>query len=163
MTDYFKPRERNILFRRIETITPEMLSVGKTVNGHQLLGHFNQHLRDLCRDTVTVKRSALFYLTIGKLGKWLVFYVTPWPAMMPKSALQVEKFIGAIPLTSFANDHATFISLLQQFESLCQRNAMQPHPVYGNLLQSEWGQYIFLFLDFYLTAFGIHGDYRAPK
>ncbi len=163
MTDYFKPRERNILFRRIEKLTPEMLSVGKTVNGHQLLGHFNQRLRSLCSNSATTRRGALFYLTIGKLGKWLVFYVTPWPGIMPRSAAQIEKFIGSTPLTTFADDLATFISLLQQFELLCGRNAIKPHPVYGELSQAEWGQYLFLFLDFHLTAFGIHGDYRAPK
>ena len=163
MTDYFNPRERNILFRRIEAVTPEMLSVSKTVNGHQLFGHFNQHLRELCGDVVTAKHSALFHHTLGRVSKWLVFYVTPWPAIMPKSAAQITKFVGTTPLTTFADDHATFITLLQQFESRCQQNAMQPHPIYGELSQAEWGQYLFLFLDFYLTAFAIHGDYRAPK
>jgi len=145
MTDYFKPRERNILFRRIEALTPEILSVSKTVNGHQLFGHFNQHLRELCGDVgsakYAAKRSKLFYLTLGRVSKWLVFYVTPWPAIMPKSTAQIEKFVGPKPLTTYAEDHATFIALLQQFESICAQDALQPHPIYGELSQAEWGQY----------------------
>ncbi len=160
MTDYFKPRERDILFRRIEGITPDMRSRDGRVTGHQLLGHLNNSLREICGLQKPKRPSNIFERTIGK---WLVFYLIPWPESPPKTASQLSEFVGRVNLASFANDHETFVSLLKTFEYQSGNQSLEPHPIFGRLTKEEWGKVMFLHLDYHLTMFDIHGDFYARK
>lgn len=160
MTDYFNPKERDILFRRIEALAPDVLSRDGKINGHQLLAHFNNSLRDVCGLQETVRSHNLLLHTIGK---WLVFHVIPWPEKAPRNPQQIADFVGRTALASFEVDHQTFVSLLQTFESLAQSNSLVPHPAYGKLSKNEWGKYMFLHMDYHLTMFDIHGDFYARK
>jgi hypothetical protein len=92
-----------------------------------------------------------------------VFHLFPWPERTPRSPAALQEFIGAKPPTTFEADHAELVELLKTFEARWQEGTLMPHPVFGHLSKSEWGQYMFLHLDYHLTAFGIHGDFRAPK
>jgi hypothetical protein len=160
MTDYFKSQERNILFRRIEHLEATMTSLDRRVTGHQLICHLNNNLREVCGLQASHERSGFLQRTILK---WLVFHLFPWPEWAPRSPAALEEFIGAKPPTTFEADHAELVELLKTFEARWQEDTLMPHPVFGHLSKSEWGQYMFLHLDYHLTAFGIHGDFRAPK
>ncbi len=160
MTDYFKPRERDILFRRIEGITPDVRSSDGKVTGHQLLGHFNNSLREICGLQRPKRPGNIFERTIGK---WLVFHLIPWPESAPKTESQLAEFVGQEKLAAFTNDHATFVSLLQTFESQSSNQTLGPHPIFGRLTRDEWGKVMFLHLDYHLTMFDIHGDFYARK
>lgn len=159
MTDYFKPHERDILFRRFEELTPEMRSTDNRIDAHQMLCHLNNSLREICGLQPVESQSNLFKRTIGK---WLVFHLTPWPERNPATPEALVAFVGTKPPTSFAADHAEFVSLLQTFDEQCARGTIGPHPHFGYLSRAEWGQYMFLHIDYHLTTFGIHGDFRAP-
>jgi hypothetical protein len=160
MTDYFKPQERNILFRRIEHLEATMTSLDQRVTGHQLICHLNNNLRELCGLQPSHERSGFLQRTILK---WLVLHVFPWPERAPRSPAALQEFIGTKPPSTFEADHAELVELLKTFESQSQEARLAPHPVFGPLSKSEWGEYMFLHLDYHLTAFGIHGDFRAPK
>lgn len=97
------------------------------------------------------------------IGKWLVFHLLPWREKMPSNSVEMQRFVGETPQRSFAEDHAAFITLLQEFEVRCRAGTMPPHSRFGALTLHEWGQYLFLHIDYHLSVFNIHGDYRAPK
>ena len=161
MTDYFKSRERNILFRRIEALSPEMQSVDKKINGHQTICHLNDSLRTLF--TETSRQQGVAALLNRTVGKWLVFHLLPWRERMPKNGEEMLQFMGNAPQASFADDHATFILLLQEFDTRCNAGTMPRHSRFGMLSRHEWGQYLYLHIDYHLSVFNIHGDYRASK
>jgi len=160
MTDYFRPQERNILFRRIEGITAETRSLDTRVGGHELICHFNNSLREICglqraTSTANVVQRTLY--------KWLVFHVTPWPERTPRTPQALRAFIGSKPLATFEADHDELVELLKTFEQKCQEGSLPPHPVFGALSRDAWGHYMFLHLDYHLTTFGIHGNFHALK
>ncbi len=160
MTDYFKPRERDILFRRIEALTPDLRSRDGKITGHQLLGHLNNSLREICGLQKPKRPANIVERTIGK---WLVFHLIPWPESPPRNESQLAAFIGPENLSTFVDDHATFVALLQNFESQCGNECLGPHPAFGQLTRGEWGKVMFLHLDYHLTMFDIHGDFYARK
>jgi hypothetical protein len=160
MTDYFKAKERDILFRRFEELTPTMRSSDGRINGHQLICHLNNSLREICGEQAVVFRSGFFKRTIGK---WLVFHLIPWPESNPRSSAALNAFIGSVPPSTFQDDHAAFIALLKKFDAQCRDGSIRAHPEFGRLSLSGWGQYMFLHLDYHLTSFGIHGEYRASR
>jgi hypothetical protein len=160
MTDYFKARERDILFRRIEELTPDMLSKDQRVTGHQLICHLNQSLREYCGIAQPQQRGTMFHRT---LFKWLVFHLMPWPERAPRDASAMSRFVGDAPPQTFEQDHAEFVRLLQEFESRAKTDSLAPHPVYGRMSRQEWGEYLFLHIDYHLTAFDIHGDFRGSN
>jgi hypothetical protein len=156
MTDYFKARERDMLFRRIEQLTPDMRTRDQRVTAHETICHLIHSLREYCGELAPSRSANIFQRT---LGKWLVFHLLPWPERPPKTDAQRAEFLGSAPPRDFASDHAEFVRLLQLFEERCNHQTLAPHPVYGKLNRAEWGQYLFLHLDFHLTAFGIHGQF----
>lgn len=158
MTDYFKARERDMLFRRIEELTPDMRSKDQRVTGHQLICHLNQSLREYCGIAPLKSRGTVLHRT---LFKWLVFHLIPWPERTPQDAAALDAFVGDVPPTDFASDHAEFVRLLQEFETRWKSDSLAPHPTYGRMSREEWGQYLFLHIDYHLTAFDIHGDFRG--
>lgn len=158
MPDYFNPRERNVLFRRIEALAPDAVAKGSIVTGHQTICHLSHTLREFNGESPATGQASLFTRT---LGKWLVFSVLPWPEKLPRAEAELADFLGPVPLRSFEADHAEFIRLLQTFETLHAAGSLKPHPKFGNLSGTEWGRYLFLHMDFHLAAFGIHGDYLA--
>ncbi len=160
MPDYFIPRERDMLFRRIEQLSPEQRSRDGKINGHQLVGHFNNSLREICGLQPPSRHGNLAQRT---LGKWLVFHLIPWPESPPKNSAELAEFVGSADLKSFADDHADFVTLLQAFERHCAQHSLAPHPLFGRLSQKEWGKYMFLHLDYHLTMFDIHGEFHARK
>ena len=160
MTDYFRSQERNILFRRIEEVTAETRSLDTRVGGHELICHFNNSLREICGLQPAKSSANVFQRT---LYKWLVFHVTPWPERTPRTPEALREFIGSKPMTTFAADHDELVELLKTFERKSQDGSLPPHSVYGALSRSDWGRYMFLHLDYHLTTFGIHGNFRAPK
>jgi Protein of unknown function (DUF1569) len=160
MTDYFKSSERNILFRRFEALTPERLSTDKSTTGHQLIRHLNKSLREICSDS---PRPHQWYdLFMHTVGKWLIFHLLPWRESAPRTAECMTLFTDGNSNSGYAEDHAEFVRLLQEFEQKCTLGTLLPHPRFGRLSKSEWGQYLFLHCDYHLSKFNIHGDYRAP-
>ena len=160
MTDYFRSQERNILFRRIEEISAEARSLDARVGGHELICHFNNSLREIC-GLQPAKSSA--NVVQRTLYKWLVFYVTPWPERTPRTPESMRNFVGDTPMATFKADHDELVALLKTFEEKCQADGLPPHPEFGALSRGDWGRYMFLHLDYHLTTFGIHGNFRAPK
>lgn len=160
MTDYFRSQERNILFRRIEEISADSLSLDGKVNGHELICHFNDNLREVCGLQPARATAIPFQRT---LYKWLVFHVAPWPERTPRTDVARQQFVGAKPPTNFETDHNELVELLKAFEQQASDNSLSPHPVFGKLSRDDWGRYMFLHFDYHLTSFGIHGDFRAPK
>ncbi len=160
MTDYFRTKERNILFRRIEEVSVDAKSLDGKVSGHELICHLNNSLREICGLQSAAASSNLLLRT---LGKWLVLFVIPWPESTPTSDPALSAFVGAQRPTTFEQDYAELVELLKTFERLWQDDNLQPHPVYGRLSRADWGRYMFLHVDYHLTTFGIHGDFRAPQ
>ena len=163
MTDYFKADERRMLFRRIEQISADSRSRSGKVNGHQLILHFNAGLRELLNPVAAQPQATqlnrLNWL-LTRVIKWLVFHLTPWPESEPRDAATMANFVGAQPAQSFADDHAQFVALLQRFDAASRADTLTAHPQFGVLTRDEWGQYMFLHIDYHLSTFDIHGDFR---
>jgi hypothetical protein len=164
MTDYFVAKERNVLFRRIEQLAPDLRSDDRHLTGHQLLCHLNDELRSLCGLQPVEPSTSFFPLAVRKtVFKWLVFHVTPWTEPAPKTEEAKARFVGRKPAASFEQDHDEFVALLQTFEAHAEAGTLQPHPEYGVLSKQDWGRYLFLHMDYHLNAFNIQGDFRALK
>jgi hypothetical protein len=155
MTNYFKPQERESLFRRIECLTPTMASRDRAVTGHQLICHLNDTLRDILGEQRAVRTGNAFHRTVLK---WLAFHLIPWPEQQPKNAIALKAFIGQRAPATFEQDHAQFVMLLKAFDERWRASTLPPHPIFGALSKNEWGDYMFLHLDHHLATFGIHGE-----
>lgn len=160
MTDYFKPIERDNLFRRIEELTPTMVSRDGRVTGHQMICHLGDSLREILGLQTAARHGTIFHRTVLK---WLAFHLIPWPETQPRSADAINRFVGRQPPSSYAADHAAFVALLRQFDERWQQGQLPPHPMFGNLSKQEWGAYMFLHIDHHLATFGIHGEPHVPK
>jgi hypothetical protein len=158
MTTYFNARERDQLFRRIEQLTPQSRSRDGRVSGHELICHFNDALRDILRLQTPQRQGALWQRTVLK---WLAFHVIPWPESQPKNETALKEFIGQQAPGTFEADHTAFVALLKAFEERSREKTLPPHPVFGTMSHDQWGQYLFLHLDYHLATFDIHGSAHA--
>jgi hypothetical protein len=158
MPDYFNARERNILFRRIEELTPDSVASGSRITGHQVIRHLNHSLRELTGEIAAAPRGNVLTRAVVK---WLIFSLMPWPEKLPKTEAEIAEFVGPLPAQSFEADHAEFVRLLKAFEAAHATASLRPHPVFGALTGEQWGRYLYLHIDYHLATFGIHGDYFA--
>lgn len=160
MTDYFKPSERDNLFRRIEELTPTMRSRDGLVTGHQMICHLGDSLREILGQQTAARRGTIVHRTVLK---WLAFHLIPWPEWQPRSDAAIKRFVGQQTPSTYAADHAAFVGLLKQFDERWQTGELAPHPVFGSLSKEEWGTYMFLHIDHHLATFGIHGEPHVPQ
>jgi Protein of unknown function (DUF1569) len=160
VTDYFKPSERDNLFRRIEELTPTMRSRDGRVTGHQMICHLGDSLREVLGLQAAGRRGTIVHRTVLK---WLAFHLIPWPESQPRSEAAIKRFVGQTAPSTYAADHAAFVALLRQFDERWQQGQLAPHPVFGSLSKNEWGAYMFLHIDHHLATFGIHGEPHVPQ
>jgi Protein of unknown function (DUF1569) len=134
VTDYFKPSERDNLFRRLEELAPMMRS----------------------RDSpATIVHRAV--------QKWLALHLIPGPESRPRSDAAVKRFAGQKMPSTYAADHAALVAPLQQFDERGQQGQLAPYPVFGSRSRKEWGSYRFLHIDHHLANFGIYGEPHVPQ
>jgi hypothetical protein len=88
----------------------------------------------------------------GQMMKFFALYVPlRWPKGI-KTRPEMEQGIGGTPPSEFERDRNDLLAVMDRFVSGTER---APHPIFGQMNESEWLRWGYLHMDHHLRQFGV--------
>ncbi len=135
------------IVRRIEVVSPESERKWGVMDHSQLLVHLADGVR-LCLDGAKSPPAGPF--RFGPL-RYFTLHVVKWP----EAKIQAPPGAFQRPATTWEEDKATLLSLLDQYMATSPKNLGTQHPAFGKMKPRDWGVFMYRHLDHHLRQFGV--------
>jgi hypothetical protein len=139
---------RDALVARLERLSPEAPAAWGRMTAPLMLAHCSDALRMGLGDLPVKSRGKTIAQTA--LVKWLFFNVLPFP----KDAPTANELISRTP-APWDVERADLIALIHRSGSADASVKRPPHPLFGPLTTTQWGQLTWKHLDHHLRQFGV--------
>lgn len=149
MKNIHNPTDRADIIARLNRLSPNAERRWGTMNVEEMLWHCRCQL-ELALGVISSSSKAKG-LIATPLGRWLSLYTAPWP----RGAITAPQMnVGKVnpQVQSFEKEHKL---LLERLEQTVARERLQPHPLFGEISQKDWGRLIWKHLDHHLRQFGM--------
>lgn len=149
MKNIHNPTDRTDIIERLNRLTSDAERRWGAMSVEEMLWHCRSQL-ELALGVIPSPSKAKG-LMATPLGRWLSLYTVPWPkGAMTAPQMNVRKMNPQVQ--SFETEHKL---LLERLEQTVARERLQPHPLFGEISQKDWGRLIWKHLDHHLRQFGI--------
>lgn len=139
---------RDALIARLERLSPDASAAWGRMTAPLMLAHLSDALRMGLGDLpVKPKRKTIAQ---NAVVKWLFFNVLPFPKDAPTAA----ELISRTP-EPWDAERANLIALIHRSSSADASMMRPPHPLFGQLTGSQWGQLTWKHVDHHLRQFGV--------
>jgi cAMP phosphodiesterase len=147
MKSFFENGVYDEISTRINTLNENTTSKWGKMNVSQMLNHCQVPLNVILeKKDYNLKPNWL----INLLFKKAMYSDKPWRKNMPTA-----KGFAVTDKKDFKVEKETLDTLLQELNSLTERNEWQPHPAFGKLTKDQWGKMQYKHLDHHLRQFGV--------
>ncbi len=148
MRNIYNPSDHTDTIERLNRLTSDAERRWGTMSVEEMLWHSRSQL-ELALGVIPSSSKAKG-LIATPLGRWLSLYTVPWPkGVITAPQMNVKKVNPQVQ--SFETEHKL---LLERLEQVVASEQLQPHPLFGNISQKDWGRLIWKHLDHHLRQFG---------
>jgi hypothetical protein len=139
--------DRELMLNRFRSLTPDSAARWGRMGAPQMLAHLSDQMRHTLGDAAAAPRNGPLRLPVVKQ---LVMYWLPWPKGRIKGP--PEAFVSQP--TTWGEDFASFLALVERFVELSERVAWPDHAIFGRMSRRSWGWFCHRHFDHHLRQFG---------
>ena len=151
MKNILIPTDRAEILERIHKLTPTSKNQWGQMNVQQMMCH----MADPLRDAIGVRKTKqVIPPFLGFLFKPMLLSQKPWKQSVPTSKGYDQIKGGGTPPTTFENDKAQLLGVINAFVSV-DPNPYTMHVICGKLTNEEWGKLMYKHTDHHLRSFGV--------
>ena len=148
MKSFKDPMLRQDAIQRISSLTPGQRALWGTMSVEGMVCHLSDSFDGVMGDRRLSPDSSLLNRT---LIKWVALHVPmQWPKGI-RTRPEVEQGAGGTPPAEFESDVERLVTTIERF---CGAPRRTPHPIFGELNESQWLRWAYLHTDHHLRQFG---------
>lgn len=150
MKNILNATDREAVYKRLETLTEDAPAHWGRMNVNQMVCHLADQLRVAFSDIKTVDRSNWFTRVPMK---HMALLGAPAPKGKVKTAPEIDQAeTKGTPPTDLASDIEKLKEIILQLDQT--KTGFQPHPLFGQMNQRQWGRMVYIHMDHHLKQFG---------
>jgi hypothetical protein len=136
---------------RLAKVQPDHRARWGRMSAHQMLCHLNDSFLAVTGEKYVSPASGPLQRTVVK---WIALYAPfPWPKGLPTRP-EMDQLIGGTTPVEFEHDKKALLIVIERFTSPERNFERSPHPIFGNMPDSEWLRWGYLHTDHHLRQVG---------
>ncbi|HEV8039199.1 MAG TPA: DUF1569 domain-containing protein [Bryobacteraceae bacterium] len=136
---------------RLAKVQPDHRARWGRMSAHQMLCHLNDAFLAVMGEKYVSPASGILQRTVVK---WVALYAPfPWPKGLPTRP-EMDQLIGGAAPVDFERDKKALVTVIERFTNPERNFERSPHPIFGNMPDSEWLRWGYLHTDHHLRQFG---------
>jgi hypothetical protein len=148
MPTMFDRATRAEMIQRIRRLRPDAERRWGRMTAPEMIAHLSDQMSHTLGDAVAAPQPGLLR---NPLIRYLVIYWLPWPKGRVKGP--PEAFVTKP--TSWDDDVATLINLINRFAALDSNRQWPEHAFFGRMTGKDWGVFCHKHFNHHLTQFGV--------
>jgi hypothetical protein len=151
MKTFANVEDKQSTLERLAKVQPDVRARWGRMSAHQMLCHLNDAFLAVMGEKYVSPASGPLQRTVVK---WIALYAPfPWPRGLPTRP-EMDQLIGGTAPVDFENNKKALVIAIERFSSSERNFEWSPHPIFGNMPDSEWLRWGYLHTDHHLRQFG---------
>jgi len=143
--------DKQSTLERLAKVQPDVRARWGRMSAHQMLCHLNDAFLAVMGEKYVSPASGPLQRTVVK---WIALYAPfPWPRGLPTRP-EMDQLIGGAAPVDFERDKKAVVTAIERFTSSKRNFEWSPHPIFGNMPDSEWLRWGYRHTDHHLRQFG---------
>ncbi|MBL8203697.1 MAG: DUF1569 domain-containing protein [Blastocatellia bacterium] len=144
--------DRAEILARLNQLRPDCQRQWGKMTPNQMLCHLTDSFVSMMGGKEVSNKSNFF---MRSAGKWIALKAPmPWPHNI-KTMPENDQEKGGTPPVEFESDRQKLAQAIERFTALPRDFAFQPHPIFGEMTETEWLIWGYKHCDHHFRQFGI--------